>query len=124
MNNVRLACNFHVTESNNEPVREWLKGLTANVRKAIGDDIRFVQQGWPVGKPYIDGFGKGLFEVRTSYNMNIYRVFFHIVDSEMILLHGILKKTGKTPARDLSLARDRQKLDVERSRRMKGGLKL
>ncbi len=121
METKKLECDFHVTEGGNEPVREWLKkDVTSEVRKEIGDDIRYVQTHWPIGKPYVDGFGKGLFEVRTSYDKNIFRVLFHIINGEMILLHGLHKKTGKTPNQDVALARDRQRLDVERLKQQKG----
>ena len=104
----RLACRFYRAESGKEPVREWLRGLPAEVRKAIGDDIRFVQWSWPVGKPLVDGFGGGLYEVRSSHDKNVYRVIFTFEDGVMILLHGFHKKTAKTAKADLALARQRR----------------
>jgi phage-related protein len=56
--------------------------------------------------------GAGLFEVRTTVDGNIYRVLFTIVGSTMVLLHAFMKKTRKTPADELALARRRKK-DVE-----------
>lgn len=72
----KLTCRFYKTSSGNEPVREWLKELPADVRKEIGSDIQVVQWRWPIGKPFVDGFGDGLSEVRTSHDGNIYRVLF------------------------------------------------
>lgn len=105
----KLGCRFYRADSGNEPVREWLRRLPDEVRKAIGDDIRFIQWGWPVGKPLVDSFGDGLWEVRTSHDRNTYRVIFEIQDGVMVLLHGFQKKTPRTPQRDLTLARQRQK---------------
>lgn len=68
---------------------------------------------WPVGKPLVDGFGKGLFEVRTSVDREIYRVLFCIDASTLVLLHGFKKKSQRTPKADLDLARKRQK-EVEK----------
>ena len=55
-------------------------------------------------------------EVRTTFDKNEYRVFFYIereqvvvVHSTMVLVHGIHKKTQKTPAADLALAQRRMK---------------
>ena len=46
-----LAVRFYRTREGREPVREWLKALPADERKAIGDYIRTVQFGWPLGMP-------------------------------------------------------------------------
>ena len=104
-----LECKFYRTSTGNEPVREWLKSLASNVRTEIGSDIQLVQWRWPIGKPLVDGFGDGLFEVRTSLDGNIYRVIFCLERATMILLHGFQKKSRKTPPADLDLARRRQK---------------
>lgn len=47
----KLPVRFFRTDAGNEPVREWLKSLSSDDRKVIGDDIRTVQFGWPVGMP-------------------------------------------------------------------------
>jgi phage-related protein len=106
---VGLPIGFYRTPSGTEPVREWLLSLPADLRKEIGGDIRNVQEGWPLGKPYVDGFGDGLFEVRTSHRGNQFRVLFFITGGTLVLLHGFQKKTQKTPATDIDLARRRQK---------------
>ena len=103
-----LECRFYRTSGGKEPVREWLKSLDAQVRREIGSDVQQVQWTWPVGKPLVDGFGAGLFEVRTTYASNIYRTLFCLVGANMILLHGFQKKQQQTPKRDLELARPRQ----------------
>jgi phage-related protein len=108
----RLVCRFYRTDAGSEPVRDWLKELPSGVRKAIGSDIQVVQWRWPIGKPFVDGFGEGLFEVRTRHGGNIYRVFFCLVGQTMVLLHGFMKKGKRTPKADLDLARKRQE-DVE-----------
>lgn len=109
----KLTCRFFVTDAGNEPVREWLKDLEDEVRKEIGSDIQVVQWRWPIGMPLVGGFGDGLFEVRTSFNDEIYRVLFCLDGSTMVLLHGFKKKAQRTPKRDLDLARKRQKQVVE-----------
>lgn len=92
-----------------EPVREWLRGQKKDVRVAIGSDIKAVQWRWPISKPLVGAFGGGLYEVRTKLDDNIYRVFFCIRGSVMVLLHGFVKKSQKTPKRELDLARRRLK---------------
>lgn len=104
---------FYRTDADNEPVREWLKGLDRADQKVIGDDLQMVQLGWKqglVGEPLVKSLGVGLFEVRTSLpSHRISRIFFCVSDGKIVLLHGIIKKTTKTPNEELTLARKRQK---------------
>jgi hypothetical protein len=45
----RPPAHFYRSDSGREPVREWLKGLEAEDRKAIGEDIKDVEFSWPIG---------------------------------------------------------------------------
>jgi hypothetical protein len=47
----RIPAIFYRTEARGEPVREWLRGLAPDDRKRIGEDIKTVEFGWPVGMP-------------------------------------------------------------------------
>lgn len=103
----RIAAIFFRTEAGNEPVRDWIKAMPAEDRKRIGEDVRTVEFGWPIGMPVCRPLGDGLHEVRTTLTGNrIARVFFYVDARErMVLLHGMVKKTQATPAADLELAR-------------------
>jgi phage-related protein len=81
--------------------------LSPEDRKRIGEDIKTVEFGWPIGMPVCRPLGHGLYEVRTSLVHNrIARVLFYIdKKSRMVLLHGIIKKTPKTRSEDLEQAR-------------------
>jgi phage-related protein len=60
--------------------------------------------------PYCRSLGNGLWEVRSDLtDGKIGRVIFCVVRVRMVLLHGFIKKTQKTPAPDLSLALKRMK---------------
>ncbi len=65
--------------------------------------------GWPIGMPTCKPMGKGLFEVRTHLGNRIARVLFCLVDGRMVLLHGFIKKSQKTPQPDLDLALERKR---------------
>jgi phage-related protein len=104
----RVPAIFFRTEAGGEPVRDWLKGLPLpQDRKRIGEDIKTVEFGWPIGMPVCMPLGDGIYEVRTSLVQNrISRVLFYIdKKGRMVLLHGFIKKTQKTPDEDLELAR-------------------
>ena len=102
-----LEVRFFRTKAGNEPVREWLKSLTREDRRSIGEDIKTAQFGWPLGMPLIRKLEKGLWEVRTTLGDGIARVIFTVVGNRMILLHGFVKKSQKTPKNDLETARKR-----------------
>jgi phage-related protein len=74
----------------------------------IGEDIKTVQYRWPLGMPLVDHLGDGLWEVRTRLPTRIARTLFFIHDEEIILVHGFVKKTQKTPAEERALALKRK----------------
>jgi phage-related protein len=101
---------FFLTEKGNEPVRDWLKDdLARDERRAVGADIKTVEYGWPIGMPTCRPLGDGLHEVRTNLANRIARVLFYVDKKErMVLLHGFVKKTQKTPQSDIDTARARK----------------
>jgi phage-related protein len=106
---VGLPVHFYRSENGNEPVRDWLRGLGRPDTIVIGEDIRVVQTGWPVGLPLCRPLGDGLYEVRSSLpNGRIARVLFCFCDNTIVLLHGFIKKTNKTPVGDIRLAKERR----------------
>ena len=105
-----LSVAFFRTASGNEPVREWLKSLPHEERRIIGEDMKAVQFGWPLGMPLVRKLEKDLWEVRSRLPDRIARVIFTTGESRMILLHGFMKKSQKTPQNDLELAKTRLRL--------------
>ena len=104
---LRLRVNFYKTESGNEPVREWLRSLQHEDKKIIGEDIKTIQFGWPLGMPLVRKIEAGLWEVRSDLGNRIARVLFTVQGNMMLLLHGFIKKSQKTPTGDLHLAKQR-----------------
>ena len=101
---------FYRTAGGREVVRDWLRDLQEAERNAIGQDLMRVQYRWPVGVPLCRAMGEGLWEARTDLPGNrIARVLFSVVQGRIVLLHGFIKKTRKTPDDDLLLARKRKK---------------
>lgn len=104
-----LDVRFFKTDSGTEPVRDWLKGLSAADRKTAGEDVKTVQFGWPLGMPLVRKMGDGLWEVRIHLEGRIARVLFTVSGGVMVLLHGFIKKSQETPLDDLDLAKSRLK---------------
>jgi phage-related protein len=104
-----LPVRFFKTGTGNEPVREWLKSLSIDEKKLIGEDIKTVQFSWPLGLPLVKKLSSCIWEVRTNLKDRISRVLFTVFQNQIILLHGFIKKTRKTPINDLNLAVMRMK---------------
>lgn len=104
-----LPIRFFRMSEGREPVRDWLKELPAVERKAIGDDLRTLQLGWPMGMPLVRSLTGGIWEARTRLPSRNARVLFTMFEGEAVLLHGFIKKSQATPLQDLRLAQRRKR---------------
>jgi len=116
MPNKVLTAYFYKAPSGNEPVRDWMKLRRPEEKKAIGEDIKTVEYTWPVGYPLVEKMDKDLWEVRTNLPDGISRVLFTVWEKYMVLLHGFIKKSNKTPQQELETAKKR------RNRVLSGGI--
>lgn len=108
----RAMVHFYRADSGNEPVRKWLKKLSPEDRKIIGDDLQTLEFGWPIGMPLCRSISsrKGLWELRSNLtNGRIARLFFCVNNDFLIILHGFIKKTRKTPDMEIAIAVKRMK---------------
>ena len=80
-------------------MREWLRTLSVEDRRAIGRDLAVVQFGWPVGMPLCRSLGGGLWEIRSNLpSRRIARVLFFVHEARIGIVHGFVKKThGRRP---------------------------
>ncbi len=86
-------------------VGAWPDGILASFVRVT----RAMQENGPdIGMPHTRAMGAGLFEVRAKGREGIGRAFFcTVVDQRIVILHAIVKKTEKTSAHDLLIARKR-----------------
>lgn len=111
-----LQARFFTSETGKRPVRDWLMDLSPQDRKSIGEDIATLEFCWPIGKPKCSPMQgvKELYEIRSNISSGrIARVLFVMVGNEMVLLHGFVKKTQKTPDKEMKMAITRMK-EVQR----------
>lgn len=104
-----MEIRFYVTAQGREPVREWPKNLPPEERRIIGEDLKTVQFGWPLGMPLVRKLKPDLWEVRSTLPSGIARVLFTKVGAIMVLVYGFIKKSRKLPPQDLDLALRRMK---------------
>ena len=110
---------YYQKESGEIPVENFLLSLNPKLRaKAYSDIMLLKRLGINIRAPYsapLQGNKyKGLFELRTKFSSDITRIFYFLYDkNKFVLLHGFVKKTNKTPERELERA-VKYKKDYER----------
>lgn len=69
-----------------------------------------MQFGWPLGMPLVKHLNDGIWEVRSNLPQNkIARILFFLTGKIMILVNGFIKKSQKTPTKEITLAKKREK---------------
>ena len=107
---------FFRTDRGNDPVRDWLESLGETDEMIIDTDITVVAENWPsvLGTRLTKKLQgeEALWEIRSriSGGKRIARVLFTVEAGEIILLHGFVKKSQRTPRKDLRIARRRNRL--------------
>jgi phage-related protein len=105
-----IPLSFWRTASGREPVRDWLRELDKADRAVIGEDLRTLQYGWPIGMPLVRKLADRLWEVRSTLpSKREARLLFTAAENQVVILSGFIKKTQKTPDAELELARRRLK---------------
>lgn len=103
---------FYQTPAGRPVIKEWLRSFDKPDRAVLGEDLKTLQIGFPMGLPLCRSLGRGLWEVRTSLagNREARMIFFHDAKARaLVVVHGFLKKSQKTPKFDLDLAFRRMK---------------
>jgi len=101
-----MAWSIHYhTEAIESFVRELPAGLLARYLRLTDMMLEF---GANLGMPHTQAMSDGLFELRVKGKEGIARVFYCTrVGQRIIMLHGFVKKSQRTPPKELKLARDR-----------------
>lgn len=90
-----------------QTVLAWPAGINASFTRIAS---RMVEHGANLGMPYTRAMGDGLFEIRAKGQEGIGRAFFcTLIGRRIIILHGFIKKTDKTPRHELDIALQRMK---------------
>lgn len=90
-----------------EKNEQFLNSLSTKLKVKTFDNIALLEYyGNELKKPFVESFGYGLFELRSKSLEGISRLFFtYQKDKIIIIFHGFIKKTQKTPANELEKAR-------------------
>ncbi len=106
---------FYARQGGTKPVQEFLDSLETKMRvKALNSLILLEQSGIELREPYSKPIENGIFELRIQFAGDISRIFyFFYTGKKIILTNGFIKKTQKTPHREIELAM-KYKADYER----------
>jgi len=94
----------------NKKVEKDIENWPIKIKAKFTLIVELIEEFGPneIGMPYISPFGKGLFEIRAKGLEGIGRAFFCILKGKhIIIVHGFIKKTQKTPKKEIELARKR-----------------
>jgi phage-related protein len=103
---------FYETDGGNEVVLDFLRSLPQNDRKTVGEDLKTLQFGYPLGMPLCRHLRSQIWELRSSLpSKREVRLlfFFHGPSQQIIVLHGFIKTSRTTPKSDIDLAERRKK---------------
>lgn len=112
---------FYESENGKIPVEEFLNSLPKKIRvKSLGTIELLQNFGNELGAPYSKKIEKDIFELRTKIGTDITRIFyFFYYDKRIILTNGFIKKTQKTPRKEIEKAIKYRKDFIEREQKWK-----
>ncbi|MDR7116867.1 type II toxin-antitoxin system RelE/ParE family toxin [Caulobacter sp. BE254] len=104
---------FYETATGNKVVKDWLRSFAKEDRTVLGEDLKTVQIGFPMGLPLCRALGNGLWEVRSTLPVKraeARMIFYQDSDAgALVVVHGFIKKAQKTPKRDIDIALRRKR---------------
>lgn len=111
-----MTIKFYSTSSGREVVMEFLDSLPRKLKaKAFQEIDLLAEYGTKLKEPYVKHIDKDLWELRIQFSSDIARIFYFVMQKDqIILLHGFVKKTNKTPTSEIATARKRMQDYKER----------
>ncbi|MBQ8699041.1 MAG: type II toxin-antitoxin system RelE/ParE family toxin [Schwartzia sp.] len=114
---------FFETDDGKRPIGKFLDSLDKKMRAKIVRNLKHLQANGPnTREPLSAPLGDKLFELRTQLGNDITRViYFFYVGHTIVLTHGFVKKTQKTPPSEISRAKLYRKMYLERKEHENNG---
>lgn len=101
---------FYESEDKKTPVSDFLDSLDDKMAaKLVGLMELLAENGTELRMPYSRHLVDGIFELRCKQGSNITRtLYFFYSGKRIIVTNGFVKKTDKTPSKEIKLAKERQ----------------
>ena len=106
---------YYELPDGSRPAEEFILSQGVKMRAKILMALEFLEEHGPaLREPFSKSLGDGIFEVRAKQGSDISRVlYFFVVGRKIILTNGFVKKTARTPPREIDRAK-RYRLDYQR----------
>ena len=117
----RFDISYYTKEDGTKPVQDFIDGLDVKMRAKVIRVIELLENnGSDMREPESKHLDDGIFELRAKVGSDITRVlYFFMVGRRAILTHGFVKKTDKTPPREIDRAKRYRKDFMNREENMK-----
>ena len=101
---------FYETENGKQPISDFLDTLDNKMAaKLVGLMEVLEEKGLELRMPYSEYLEDGIFELRCKLGSNLTRaLFFFYIEKKIIVTNAFVKKTQKTPAKEIKLAKERR----------------
>lgn len=102
-----FTVDYYEDEHGRRPIEEFIDGLDVKMRaKVFGRLALLEEHGYRLGMPFSRHLEDGIYELRTPQGNNITRVlYFFVAGERAIITHGFVKKTQRTPQREIERAK-------------------
>ncbi len=110
---------YYEKDDGTRPAEEFILGLDSRMKAKVLRAIALLEEfGTRLRLPYSEYLENGIYELRIKQSSDITRVlYFFYSERRIILTNGFVKKTQKTPAKELKLAKDRRERFLSRGGR-------
>lgn len=112
---MQWTVNYYTESTGKQPVKEWIDSLETKLQLKIFRAFELLEQfnleqfNLNLKAPYVKPLEDKLYELRVKDSKGIYRViYFAHTGKEFIMLNGFVKKTQKTPKKEIDLAKKRR----------------
>ena len=107
---VMFNVEFYSAQDGKEPVSDFLDTLDQKMRAKMVSLLELLgEKGTSLRMPYSSYLEDGIFELRCTQGNNISRVlYFFYIDKQIVVTNGFIKKTQKTPRKEIELAKSRR----------------
>lgn len=116
---IEFTVEFYEDENGCRPVEEFLLKLNVKMRAKLFGLLKVLQEkGYQLREPYSKHLCDGIFQIRGKVGNDTTRIlYFFYIDGKIILTNGFIKKTNKTPVKEIALAKKRRRDYLERIRK-------
>jgi len=106
---MKWEVNYYKDKNGKKPVEEWINTLDTKLKVKIFRLFELLEEfNINLKAPYVKPLEDKLYEIRVKDSKGIYRIiYFSYTNRQFIMLNGFMKKTQKTPKKEIELAKKR-----------------